>query len=965
VGFAGYAIVKDGNTPYLYKLTELGQVGLPQALGITASPTFVGITLSSLAAASTGIVTSSIGGQLVRVAIGSGLSIVGGALVASGSAGTNLSYDPVTRVLASSTGDDVTLPLSTTLAAGLQSAADRIKLDAITVDTATKTIERVRNTTGSEIPKGAVVRIPSPGSSGTTLLVVLADASEESTAANTYGLAQDAIPHNSDGVVITSGNLAGLNTNHLIEGGLVYLSEVAGQTTSTRPTQPAHGVILGWCIKKGPGASGILAIKIANGQELDELHDVLISNPTEDQFLRRSGNLWINETVDLYSTFSAPTGFTVTGSDTTSISLDFAAGYSLPTTAKQGQWDTAYSERNRWDGGPASLDQTTGRTSLGLGSAATRDAGSAAGNVPILDSNALIPSALLPGFVDDVLEFVNLAAFPATGESGKLYVSLATNRQYRWSGSVYVEINPSPGSTDSVPEGSVNLYFTVARASAAAPVQFVAGRQGNITLSVGDVTDAVSTSDPSLTNSREWSAETVSQAEAEAGTSATRRAWTAERVRQSVVSWWNGISSSFGRSFAAANSASAARSLLELGSAALSATSDFVTPSTLTSSLSNKADLVGGVIPTGQIPAIAISDYLGAVNSQSAMLALVGQRGDWCLRTDPAPAAGQWVLSGDDASVIGNWIQIPTASGAVQSVNGQTGVVVLGASDVGAVTQSQLNSYALLTDSRFTDQRTPTDGSVTTEKITSSGLSTSSINPSAMTPWAPDTNYQRNALVEYGGVGYARISPGTSGSTFNPASWCQVTPGARSVYAVGNYIIPARGSAGTGSALNTGSIYFHPFTVERAITVGAIMARVTTIAANSNFQIAIYGSSGGEPIGAPIGRTGNLAGTVATTVSGNVIAQFNLFPGVVYYWGVMADAGVGFTYLAGSSLEAGYLVGSATPGSLISASTSTLITRLLGGQTFGTWPTLTAGQTSESGGTRGVLPGLQIAGFPQ
>jgi len=80
----------------------------------------------------------------------------------------------------------------------------------------------------------------------------------------------------------------------------------------------------------------------------------------------------------------------------------------------------------------------------------------------------LVPSVQLPGFVDDVLEYANVAAFPATGESGKLYISLATNRQYRWSGSIYVEINPSPGSTDAVPEGSVNLYFTTARGEAAA-----------------------------------------------------------------------------------------------------------------------------------------------------------------------------------------------------------------------------------------------------------------------------------------------------------------------------------------------------------------------------------------------------------------------------------------------------------------------------------------------------------------
>jgi hypothetical protein len=80
----------------------------------------------------------------------------------------------------------------------------------------------------------------------------------------------------------------------------------------------------------------------------------------------------------------------------------------------------------------------------------------------------LVPSTQLPGFVDDVLEFATFAGFPVTGETGKLYVSLATNRIWRWSGSIYVEVVSSPGSTDAVTEGSVNLYFTTARGEAAA-----------------------------------------------------------------------------------------------------------------------------------------------------------------------------------------------------------------------------------------------------------------------------------------------------------------------------------------------------------------------------------------------------------------------------------------------------------------------------------------------------------------
>ena len=52
----------------------------------------------------------------------------------------------------------------------------------------------------------------------------------------------------------------------------------------------------------------------------------------------------------------------------------------------------------------------------------------------------LVPSSQLPSYVDDVLEFANLAAFPASGESGKIYVALDSSRTYRWSGSAYVEL---------------------------------------------------------------------------------------------------------------------------------------------------------------------------------------------------------------------------------------------------------------------------------------------------------------------------------------------------------------------------------------------------------------------------------------------------------------------------------------------------------------------------------------------
>jgi hypothetical protein len=68
------------------------------------------------------------------------------------------------------------------------------------------------------------------------------------------------------------------------------------------------------------------------------------------------------------------------------------------------------------------------------------------GNEVLTSLNAAsgtISSGLLPSYVDDVLSYTNLAGFPGTGETGKIYVAEDSNKVYRWSGSVYVEISSS------------------------------------------------------------------------------------------------------------------------------------------------------------------------------------------------------------------------------------------------------------------------------------------------------------------------------------------------------------------------------------------------------------------------------------------------------------------------------------------------------------------------------------------
>ncbi|SEN57069.1 Pectate lyase superfamily protein [Mucilaginibacter gossypiicola] len=80
-----------------------------------------------------------------------------------------------------------------------------------------------------------------------------------------------------------------------------------------------------------------------------------------------------------------------------------------------------------------------------------------------LDSSGKIASAQLPSYVDDVIEVTNYASLPTSGETGKIYITTDTNNEYRWSGSAYIQIVASPGTTDAVPEGTTNKYFTLSR----------------------------------------------------------------------------------------------------------------------------------------------------------------------------------------------------------------------------------------------------------------------------------------------------------------------------------------------------------------------------------------------------------------------------------------------------------------------------------------------------------------------
>ena len=108
----------------------------------------------------------------------------------------------------------------------------------------------------------------------------------------------------------------------------------------------------------------------------------------------------------------------------------------------------------------------------------------------------------------------------------------------------------------SLPLTATQASWDVAAALAATAVQ------------PAGLTSYVQTSDARLSDSREWSATTISQAEAEAGTATTRRAFTALRVFQAAAAWWAATATATGQALATAANAGAARTTLGLGSLA-------------------------------------------------------------------------------------------------------------------------------------------------------------------------------------------------------------------------------------------------------------------------------------------------------------------------------------------------------------------------------------------------------------
>ena len=221
----------------------------------------------------------------------------------SGAVGT------VTSVAASITGDAIGItgsPITTsgTLAlafAGnstqyVNGAGNLVTFPGI-INEAQNLITEVYNKTGATLTKGTVVYIN--GGQGNLPTITKALATGDSTSAQTYGIVRNDITNNNNGYVVVAGRISDLDTQAFTEGTQLYLSPTtAGTYTSTKPYAPNHLVYVGIVVRAHP-TQGVIEVKIQNGYELDELHNVSAQSPTNNDgiFYNSATSLWEKKSI--------------------------------------------------------------------------------------------------------------------------------------------------------------------------------------------------------------------------------------------------------------------------------------------------------------------------------------------------------------------------------------------------------------------------------------------------------------------------------------------------------------------------------------------------------------------------------------------------------------------------------------------------------------------------------------------
>jgi hypothetical protein len=192
--------------------------------------------------------------------------------VGAASAAQGALADSAVQTITSSDGSIVVIPSGTTIDLAVSAASPASTL-----------LAAVRNTTGATLTKGTAVYIS--GATGQISTVSKALATSDATSAQTLGLITSNLANNSNGYVTVIGLVANINTSAYTDGQQLYLSPTtAGTLTATKPYAPQHLVYVA-IVEYAHPTHGKLFVKVQNGYEMDELHNVSAQSPTTGQTL--------------------------------------------------------------------------------------------------------------------------------------------------------------------------------------------------------------------------------------------------------------------------------------------------------------------------------------------------------------------------------------------------------------------------------------------------------------------------------------------------------------------------------------------------------------------------------------------------------------------------------------------------------------------------------------------------------
>jgi len=193
-----------------------------------------------------------------------------------------------------------------------------------TLNVGQQLITRVVNKTTPLVPltKAGYEVVIVAGATGQRLSVKLAKADNDANSAGTLGIVCENIAVNQEGFIVSEGPLTDINTTGSLQGetwadgDLLYLSPTTfGAITNVKPSAPFHEVRVGY-VEYAHINKGKIFVKIDNGYEIDELHNVAITTPANGNFLEYNGTLWVNQglvytieliaalTVDFYAPYN-------------------------------------------------------------------------------------------------------------------------------------------------------------------------------------------------------------------------------------------------------------------------------------------------------------------------------------------------------------------------------------------------------------------------------------------------------------------------------------------------------------------------------------------------------------------------------------------------------------------------------------------------------------------------------------